>query len=80
MDPLAEARVVDLLLARPEGWVFVFGDASCRWSDKPVNPRLFWHPGDVPEAIPCRRYTYQQARLAFAHAVKRLRYRGVKVG
>lgn len=80
MHPLAEPQAVALLLQNPEGWVHVYADGSSRWSPAPPNPRLYWDASDVPEPIPCRGHSYNQARLAFANALKRLRNRGVPVG
>lgn len=80
MNPLAEPQAVALLLQHPDGWVHVYADGSSRWAPAPPNPGQFWDPTDVPEPIPCQRRSYNQARLAFANALKRLRNRGVPVG
>jgi len=80
MDPLAEPNAVALLLQHPSGWVLVYGDGSSRWGNDPPAASIFWDPADVPEPIPCAPRSYQQARTAFAHALKRLRNRGVHVG
>jgi hypothetical protein len=79
MDLLAEPRAVALLLEHKKGWVHVFSDGSSLWSDALPDPGRYWDPADVPEAIVCQKRTYEQARGAFAGAVRRLRARGITV-
>jgi hypothetical protein len=80
MNPLAEPKAVALLLQHATGWVHVFCDGSSRWSPDPPDGSHYWDAGDVPEAIPCQRRSYQQARAVFSASLKRMRARGVAVG
>lgn len=79
MDPLAEPRAVALLLEHSQGWVHIFADGSSLWDRHEPDSGRYWDPADVPEAIRCQRRTYQQARGAYAGAIKRLRARGLTV-
>ena len=80
MNPLAEPEAVALLLKHTSGFVHVYTDGSSVWSPDPPNASGYWDPGDVPESVACQRRTYQQARVAFSLALKRLRARGLQLG
>ena len=77
MNPLAEARAVALMLQHSAGFVHVYADGSANWALERPEPSAWPFPDDVPEGVPLRRLSYQQARNEYRNALKRLRNRGV---
>jgi hypothetical protein len=77
MDPLAEARAVALMLQHTDGFVHVYADGSANWSPEKPEAAAWHFAEDVPEGVPVRRFSYQQARTEYRNALKRLRNRGV---